>query len=58
VDWLEIKNPVTGAYVHTTDVSFTGSADMKVHARTNTGPKRTGHFIINGVVYTVTQGGA
>ncbi len=58
VDWLEIKHPVTGVYVHTTDVSFTGTVDMKVHALTNTGAKRTGHFIVNGVVYTVTQGGA
>jgi hypothetical protein len=40
-----------------TDVSFTGTTDMKVHAVTNTGPKRVGHFVIGGVVYTVTQGG-
>ena len=57
-DWLEIKNPATGVYVHLTDVPFTGTTDIKVHALTNAGPKRVGHFIINGVVYTVTQGGA
>jgi len=56
VDWLEIKNPA-GVYVHLTDVSFTGTTDMKVHALTNAGPKRVGHFLINGVAYTVTQGG-
>ena len=55
VDWLEVKNPSTGIYVHTTDVSFTGNYAVKVHALTNTGPKRVGHFIINGAVYTVTQ---
>jgi regulation of enolase protein 1 (concanavalin A-like superfamily) len=58
VDWLEIKNPTTSLYVHVTQVSFAGSVAMKVHALTNTGPKRTGHFIINGVIYAVTQGGA
>ena len=54
-DWLEVKHPSTGVYLHTTDVSFTGSYAVKVHTLTNTGAKRVGHFIINGVVYTVTQ---
>jgi len=55
--WLEVKDPSTAVYVHQTDVSFTGSNAVKVHALTNSGPKREGHFLINGVVYTVTQGG-
>jgi hypothetical protein len=40
-----------------TDVPFTQNYAVKVHALTNTGPRRVGHFIINGVVYTVTQVG-
>jgi regulation of enolase protein 1 (concanavalin A-like superfamily) len=55
VDWLEVKHPSTGVYLHTTDVPFTGTSAVKVHALTNSGAKRVGHFIINGVVYTVTQ---
>jgi regulation of enolase protein 1 (concanavalin A-like superfamily) len=57
VDWLEVKNPATGIYVHTTDVAFIGNAGVKVHALTNPGPRRVGHFIIGGVIYTVTQVG-
>ncbi len=57
VDWLEVKHPSTGVYVHMTDVPFTQNYAVKVHALTNTGPRRVGHFIINGVVYTVTQVG-
>jgi regulation of enolase protein 1 (concanavalin A-like superfamily) len=55
VDWLEVKHPTSGVYLHTTDVAFTGSYAVKVHTLTNTGAKRVGQFIINGVVYTVTQ---
>ena len=35
-----------------------GSGYVKVRAVINTtGVRRVGHFIINGIVYTVTQGG-
>jgi hypothetical protein len=33
-----------------------GSGYVKVRALANTSAKRTGHFVVNGVVYTVTQG--
>lgn len=54
-DWLEVKNPVTGSYVHATDVSLTGTSSVRVHTLANSGPKRTAHVVINGVTYTVTQ---
>ena len=33
-----------------------GSGYVKVRAVANTGARRTGRFIVNGVEYTVTQG--
>jgi hypothetical protein len=34
-----------------------GSGIVKLRAVTNIGSKRQGHVLINGVVYSVTQGG-
>ncbi len=56
-DWLENKDPATGAYVHGSAVAYTGSATVRVHALANPGPKRVGHFAIGGATYTVTQEG-
>ena len=55
VDWLEIRNPATGLFVHGAELTFTGTATVKVHALTNTGTKRKGSFTIGGQVYSVTQ---
>jgi hypothetical protein len=51
----EVKNPATGLYVHGTDLTFTGSATIKVHSVTNSGARRTGYFLIGGRAYAVTQ---
>jgi len=53
--WLEIKDPSSAVYVHNASVALDGSASLKVHARTNSGPARVGHFTIGGLVYTVKQ---
>jgi hypothetical protein len=58
VDWLEIKDPATGLFVHGADLTFTGTATVRVHARTNPGAKRKASFSIGGQVYSVTQGAA
>jgi hypothetical protein len=55
VEWLEIKNPATGLFVHGTNLTFTGSSTITVHALTNSGPRRSGHFLIGQQVYSVTQ---
>jgi hypothetical protein len=47
--WLVVKS--------TSPAPATGSGYVKVRAVANTGPRRTGHFIVGGVSYTVTQGG-
>ena len=47
--WLVVKSTVP--------TPPAGSGYVKVRAVTNTCPKRTGYFIVGGVVYTVTQGG-
>jgi endonuclease/exonuclease/phosphatase family metal-dependent hydrolase len=50
-DWLVVKSTVP--------VTPVGNGSAKVRAVTNTvsSSKRTGHVIVNGVVYTVAQGG-
>lgn len=50
-DWLVVKSTVPSPSV--------GNGYAKVRAVSNTvsASKRTGHFSVNGVVYTVTQGG-
>ena len=50
-DWLVVKSTVPAPAV--------GSGYAKVRAAANTvsAAKRTGHFYVNGAVYTVTQGG-
>ena len=50
-DWLVVKS--------TSPAVAKGNGYAKVRAVTNTvsASKRTGHFAVNGVVYTVTQGG-
>ena len=47
-DWLELKDPVAGLFVHGIDLTFTGSATIRVHALPNAGAKRTGYFLIGG----------
>ena len=49
--WLVVKS--------TMPTSAAGNGYAKVRAITNTtsATKRTGHFFVNGIVYTVTQGG-
>jgi hypothetical protein len=48
-DWLIVKstNPTPSA----------GTGYVKVRAVINTSPKRVGHFLVGGIVFTVTQGG-
>ncbi len=48
--WLVVKS--TGP----TPQPVGGSGYVKVRALANTTARRTGHFVVNGVVYTVTQG--
>jgi hypothetical protein len=48
--WLVVKSTLP------TLAPVTGPGSVKVRAVANTGPRRVGHFIVNGVVYTVTQG--
>ena len=51
--WLVVKS------TSPTAMPVSGSGSVKVRATINTGgPRRVGHFIINGVVYTVTQTGS
>jgi hypothetical protein len=47
--WLVVKS------TSPTPMPVSGNGYVKVRAVTNTGPGRVGHFIVNGVVYTVTQ---
>jgi hypothetical protein len=49
--WLVVKTTTPTA------MPVSGNGLVKVKSITNTSPKRVGHFVINGVVYTVTQGG-
>jgi phosphatidylserine/phosphatidylglycerophosphate/cardiolipin synthase-like enzyme len=48
-DWLIVKSPISSVP--------SGSGIVKLRAVTNIGSKRQGHVLINGVVYSVTQGG-
>jgi len=48
-DWLIVKS--------TNPTPPFGNGYVKVRAVTNTRPKRVGHFLIGGIVFTVTQGG-
>jgi len=48
--WLVVKS------TSPTPMPVSGSGYVKVRAVTNTSARRVGHFIINGVEYTVTQG--
>ncbi len=57
-DWLQIKNPASGLYLNGVDLSFTGSATLTLHSRTNSGVRRSGYFSIGGQRYSVTQGAA
>ena len=48
--WLVVKS------TSPTTMPVSGSGYVKVRAMANTGAKRVGRFIVNGVDYTVTQG--
>jgi len=50
-DWLVVKSTVPAPAVGN------GYAKVRAIANTTSPEKRTGHFFVNGVVYTVTQGG-
>jgi len=54
-DWLEVKNPATGLFVHGAELTFPGSTTITVRAVTNSGARRIGHFLIGGQQYVVTQ---
>jgi phosphatidylserine/phosphatidylglycerophosphate/cardiolipin synthase-like enzyme len=48
--WLVVKS------TSPTAMPVSGNGYVKVRAVTNAGPRRIGHFTVNGMVYTVTQG--
>jgi endonuclease/exonuclease/phosphatase family metal-dependent hydrolase len=50
-DWLVVKSTVP------TTATGSGYAKVRAVANTTSAAKRTGHFFVNGVVYTVTQSG-